>query len=122
MEKTKRGVPYSVRRSQKQYGFRKFGDPSSTKLKMLVIGDSFTHATAVSDDRTYHALLSKILDVEVFAYGAGGYGTLQEYRYVDLIKPNIVLWQFCINDFINNDNELELLSWVNNNGRSGPIG
>ena len=124
VEKTQKGVPYSVRRSQKQYGFRQFGDPSSTKIKMLVIGDSFTHATAVSDDRTYHAWLSKLLNAEVFAYGAGGYGTLQEYlildRYVDLIKPNIVLWQFCINDFINNDNELELLSRVNNNGWQRP--
>jgi hypothetical protein len=124
VERTKRGVPYAVKRSQKQYGFRQFGDPNSTKVKMLVIGDSFTHATAVSDDRTYHAWLSKLLDAEVFAYGAGGYGTLQEYlildRYVDLIKPNMVLWQFCINDFINNDNELELLSRVNNNGLQRP--
>jgi len=124
VEKTKGGTPYSVRRSQKQYGFRQFGDPSSKKLKILVIGDSFTHATAVSDDRTYHALLSKLLDAEVFAYGAGGYGTLQEYlvldRYVDLIKPDMLLWQFCINDFINNDNELELFSLVNNNGWERP--
>ena len=124
VERTKRGLPYAVKRSQKQYGFRRFGDPNSTKVKMLVIGDSFTHATAVSDDRTDHAWLSKLLDAEVFAYGAGGYGTLQEYlildRYVDLIKPDMVLWQFCINDFINNDNELELLSRVNNNGLQRP--
>ena len=85
-----------------------------------MIGDSFTHATAVSDDLTYHALLAQLLDVEVFAYGAGGYGTLQELmildRYIDIIRPDVILWQYCANDFINNDNELERLSLVNNNG------
>ncbi len=120
VEKTKNGTFYTVRRSQTQYGFRQFGDLKSTRLKILVVGDSFTHATAVSDDRTYHAILSKLLDVEVFAYGVGGYGTLQEFlvldRYLDIIGPDVVLWQYCINDFINNDNELERLSRINNNG------
>lgn len=120
VERTKNGTLYPVRRSQTQYGFRSFGDVNSRRLKMLVMGDSFTHATAVSDDRTYHALLSKLLDVEVFAYGAGGYGTLQEFlvldRYLDIIRPDIILWQYCVNDFINNDNELERLSRINNNG------
>ena len=120
VEKTKNGTLYQVRRSQTQYGFRSFGDVTARRLKMLVIGDSFTHATAVSDNRTYHALLSKLLDVEVFAYGAGGYGTLQEFlvfdRYLDLVRPDVILWQYCINDFINNDNELERLSRINNNG------
>jgi lysophospholipase L1-like esterase len=120
VETTKAGKPYTVRRSQKQYGFRQFGDPGSSRTKLLVIGDSFTHATAVSDDRTYHALLAKALDVEVFAYGVGGYGTLQEFlvfdRYIDTIRPDMILWQYCANDFINNDNELERLSLINNNG------
>ncbi|NGZ01524.1 MAG: hypothetical protein CV090_00545 [Nitrospira sp. WS238] len=120
MEKTEKGRPYSVRRSQKQYGFRQFGNLNSSKLKMLVIGDSFTHAGGASDDRTYYALLAKSLDVEVFAYGAGGYGTLQELlildRYLDVIRPDVILWQYCANDFINNDNELERRSLVNNNG------
>lgn len=120
VEKTYRGTLYQVRRSQTQYGFRRFGDVNSRRLKMLVVGDSFTHATAVSDDRTYHALLASLLNVEVFAYGAGGYGTLQEFlildRYLDTIRPDVILWQYCVNDFINNDNELERLSTMNNNG------
>ena len=72
VEKTKEGIPYSVRRSQKQCGFHQFGDQSSIKLKILVIGDSFTHTTAVLDERIYHAMLSNLFDVEVVAYGVGG--------------------------------------------------
>ena len=66
------------------------------------------------------AILAKLLDIEVFAYGVGGYGTLQEFlildRYFDVIHPDVILWQYCINDFINNDNQLERLSRINNNG------
>jgi hypothetical protein len=58
----------------------------------------------VSDGDTYYAIIKRKLDAEVFAYGAGGFGTLQEYmildRYVDMIHPSLILWQFCLNDFI----------------------
>jgi hypothetical protein len=121
---TKGGKPYSVHRSQGRHGFRHFGDVNSVKPKLLIIGDSFTQATAVSDGKTYAALVGKALGMEVFAYGAGGYGTLQEYlildRYIDEIKPALILWQFCINDFINNDNDLEQNSTINNNGLTRP--
>jgi lysophospholipase L1-like esterase len=124
VERTERGRPYPVRRSQKQYGFRRFGNLDSNKPKILVIGDSFTHATVVSDDRTYYALLAKLLNAEVFAYGASGYGTLQEFlifeRYINTIRPDVILWQYCSNDFINNDNQLERLSLINNNGLIRP--
>jgi len=123
-ETTSKGVRYPIRRSQKEYGFRMFGDLHSAKPRILVIGDSFTQAFQVSDGNTYYAFLRDILDVEVFAYGAGGYGTLQEYmildQYVDMIKPDLILWQFCANDFINNDPALETASLVNNNGWRRP--
>ena len=35
---------------------------------------------------------------------------------VDALQPTMVLWQFCNNDFINNDHALEVASTVNNNG------
>lgn len=121
---TKGGKQYSVHRSQGRHGFRHFGDVTSGRPKLLVIGDSFTQASAVSDSKTYAAIVGKALGMEVFAYGAGGYGTLQEYlildRYFDEIKPDLILWQFCINDFINNDNELEQKSTMNNNGLTRP--
>jgi lysophospholipase L1-like esterase len=41
-------------------------------------------------------------------------------RYFEEINPDLILWQFCINDFINNDNELEQASTNNNNGMTRP--
>ena len=120
IETTARGAVYTVHRSQGSHGFRQYGNVQSRKPKLLIIGDSFTQASAVSDDRTYHALLKRQLGMEVFAYGAGGYGTLQEYmilnEVIDAVQPTVVLWQFCTNDFINNDHALEVASTVNNNG------
>ena len=123
-ETTAGGAVYTVHRSQGSHGFRQYGNVQTRKPKLLVIGDSFTQASAVSDDRTYHALLGRQLGMEVFAYGAGGYGTLQEYmildEVIDVIKPTMILWQFCTNDFINNDHALEVASLVNNNGWMRP--
>lgn len=120
VEQTTSGAIYPVHRSQSWHGFLQYGNVRSRKPKLLVIGDSFTQATAVSDDRTYHALLKRHLGMEVFAYGAGGYGTLQEYLILDevfdALQPTVLLWQFCDNDFINNDHGLEVGSTVNNNG------
>jgi hypothetical protein len=56
----------------------------------------------------------------LFAYGGGGYGSLQEFmildKYYDVIKPDLIIWQYTTNDFINNSPELEMLSYGNNNG------
>ena len=41
-------------------------------------------------------------------------------RYLDLIKPSLILWQFCTNDLINNSPELETGSVINNNGMVRP--
>jgi hypothetical protein len=124
LDTTQRGVVYRVHRSQGPQGFRSYGDVRARRPKVLVIGDSFTHASAVSDDKTYHALLRKKLGLEVFAYGAGGYGTLQEYLILDEvfndIRPTMLLWQFCSNDFINNDHALEVASTRHNNGWTRP--
>ncbi len=93
-------------------GFRKFGDTATQKIKILVIGDSFTQAVNVSDEDTYyHYLQNQSSSIEVFAYGCGSYGTLQEFmildKYLAVIKPDLVLWQFCPNDIYNNHYQLE---------------
>ena len=49
--------------------------------------------------------------VSLFAYGTGGYGTLQELmilnRYVDSVRPDLIVWQLSANDLVNNDYFLE---------------
>ena len=122
------GAVYPVRYRTGQHGFRQFGNPDTSDLKILVVGDSFTHAVEVSNEQTYYALLQQRLfdkvPTQVFAYGAGGYGTLQEVllveKIVGLLRPQIVILQVCENDIINNSYELELASYSNNNRRARP--
>lgn len=110
--------------STDERGFRAFGDLNAMRKKVFFIGDSFTQAIEVSDDQTYFRRLGDSLNLEVFAYGARGYGTLQEWmilkRYLPEINPDIVVLQFCSNDFINNHFELEHNSLYNNNRRRRP--
>jgi hypothetical protein len=101
-----------------------FGNTASSKIKIFFIGDSFTQALHVSDDKTYYAILSQHLPIEVFAYGGGGYGTLQECmileEFAHLIDPAIIVLQYTSNDFVNNDYDLELKSTINNNRMRRP--
>ena len=106
-------------------GFRLFGDPNSSKLKVLAIGDSFTEAVMVSDGEAYyHHLAAARPDLEIFAIGAGGYGTLQEYmlldQVIDTVRPDLVLLQMHPNDLINNSHALESRSTTNNNQMTRP--
>ncbi len=118
------GTPYQVDMSTDGRGFRLFGNPKTEKTKILVIGDSFTHAKDVSNDKTYYAHLGDLMNAEIFAYGVVGYGTLQEFmiadEYIDAIEPDLLLLQFCSNDFINNSVALERLSPLNNNRTRRP--
>lgn len=106
-------------------GFRLFGDPQTSKPKVLVLGDSFTEAVMVSDGETYyHRLAAARPDIEVFAIGGAGYGELQEYmlldEWVDTIRPDLVLLQIHPNDLINNSHALESRSTTNNNQMTRP--
>lgn len=106
-------------------GFRLFGDPKTSKPKVLVLGDSFTEAVMVSDGETYyHRLAAARPDIEVFAIGGAGYGTLQEYmlnnEWLETIRPDLVLLQIHPNDLINNSHALESRSTTNNNQMTRP--
>lgn len=114
-----------IKFSTTKWGFRVFGNIDIAKTRIFVIGDSITHGQVVSDGNTYYDHLKKNNNnIELFAYGGGGYGSLQEYmildKYFDIIKPDIVLWQFSANDMINNNHELECASFVNNNHMTRP--
>jgi hypothetical protein len=123
-EKDAAGNAYPVRFESGTYGFRVFGDLHTDKPKLLFMGDSFTQAKHVSNEKVFYSVVKAMVPVEVFAYGASGYGTLQEYmildEYIDMIKPSILVWQYCGNDFINNSYELEKRSYDNNNGLRRP--
>jgi lysophospholipase L1-like esterase len=116
------GATHEVHYSTGPHGFRSYGNVNSSNTKIMIVGDSYTQATDVSDDQTYYAKLKKNLSdrmpVEIFVYGSRGYGTLQEVMIVEQhikeIKPDILILQVCANDFINNSVVLETKSTENN--------
>lgn len=114
-----------VRYSTGKYGFRVFGDPGRDAFRVLVLGDSSTEATQVSDGETYYDVMAALCpELEVFAYGAGGYGSLQEYivldAFIDRVDPQLIVWQFDWNDLINNSFQWETMSRLNNNLMTRP--
>ena len=100
-------------------GKKIFGNPNSPRKKLFVIGDSYTDGVGADETKMYYRTLAKQFDMELFIYGGGGFGTLQEYlvldQYIDEIKPDLILLQFCSNDFTNNSWHLEKESYSNNN-------
>lgn len=111
--------------STNEYGFRSFGDIHTKRKKILFVGDSFTAGVGSSDDRTYHARCGEMLgDVEVFAYGGVGYGSLQEFmivdQYLELIRPDVLVWQFFENDFLDNEHDLDIVKSFYNTGTPRP--
>lgn len=106
-------------------GFRRFGDTSSSLPKVLFLGDSFTHATEVSDGEAYYDVIAQRHGgVEIFAFGARGYSSLQEYLTLDALMddvgPDLIVWQFASNDLITNDRALETRHWAYNNQQVRP--
>ncbi len=105
------GVEYPLDLTYDENGFKAFGDTASRKPKLLFIGDSFTASIEVSNEKSFFSLIGDSLEAEVFAYGHAGFGTLQEYmvfdKWVDKIRPDLVVWEVCSNDFIDNCAALE---------------
>lgn len=100
-------------------GFKRYGDVNSNKTKILIVGDSFTEMRFVNNGEEWYSYLEKNFDVELFVYGIGGYGTLQEYmvlnKTIDEIKPDVIIWQFYFNDFSNNYYEADGREYPFNN-------
>ena len=54
------GKPYAVNIQTDSAGYRTFGNPhTDSRKKVLFLGDSFTHAMHVSNDKTYHGDIGK---------------------------------------------------------------
>lgn len=104
-------------------GTKIMGDPQSQKMKVFFVGDSFTNIDN-SFGKMYYDALKRDMDIELFVYAASGYGTLQEYlaldKYLDMIKPDLVVLQVSSNDFINNRWDIERRSYIHNNYKERP--
>jgi lysophospholipase L1-like esterase len=117
----------NVTRIAYDYGYKRLPSANSSagKIRILVLGDSFTEAVDISNGKEYYSYLENIPNVSVFVKGVGGWGTTQEYvflkNHVKEINPNIIILQFCYNDFINNDYYLSKYSIVHNSGRGLPF-
>ena len=105
------GVPYRIEYRTYQYGFREWSKETRSDRRVLFLGDSFTRAAQVSNDRTYYNVARRTFPMEIFAFGGGAYGTLQEYlvlnSHYDEIAPQIIVWQFTPNVFLDNDYTLD---------------
>jgi hypothetical protein len=106
-------------------GFKRWGDIKTKKKKIFIIGDSCTQMNWVSNGEEWYSYLEKEFnDIEVFVFGGGGYGSLQEFMilddFFDAIEPDLILWQFCSNDYWNNLYELDISSYPYNNHHIRP--
>ena len=94
-------------------------------IKILVVGDSFTMDPYVGNNEMWYSILANKMskntkqNVEVLAFGGGAYGSLQQLlllqRYkkdIDNFSPNILILQFCSNDFANNSFNIEKASFA----------
>ena len=80
--------------------------PDRPKLRIMLIGDSFTHGEGVSDGGTISQQMQQMLvaqgiDAEVLNLGLGGYSTAQAYyrlRSLIHLRPDLIIYTFCDND------------------------
>jgi hypothetical protein len=105
------GVEFHVTFTTNELGWVASGDRTSNRPRLLFLGDSFTTDPFVSNSDAYYSVVKHRLGVDVFAMGASGFGTLQELMLLErtygAIKPDVIVVQFCANDFENNSAELE---------------
>lgn len=118
--------PFGVRHyTTGPHGFRRYPVADSVRATVLFIGDSFTQATEVSDGRAYYdRVASARPGLAVFAFGARGHSSMQEYLALDLyleeVRPDLIVWQLASNDLVTNDHDLERRHWGYNNQATRP--
>lgn len=106
------GTQYETLFETDAEGFRTYGDPTYSSKRILVLGDSYTGSAYASNDEMWYSVMVKEIIAKtkissdyigVRAGGAGGYGTYQNFllasKYKDTLNPDLLILQFCINDF-----------------------
>ncbi|MDH3254009.1 MAG: SGNH/GDSL hydrolase family protein [Acidobacteriota bacterium] len=104
-----RGTDPITPRSQLAGGveIRRWGDASSARFRILIVGDSFTWGPGVHRDETYPAgvaaQLSRRFDsVEVMAVSRRGWNSIEESLYLqrnwEALAPDLFVLGYCLND------------------------
>ncbi len=103
---------YEVNFRTNEFGVRTNLKYKNPDLKVLVLGDSFTGGAFASNTEMWFSIFadevynSSKLKMQVWASGSGGYSSFQEYLIAKEIKnyfnPDVLILQFCENDYINN--------------------
>ena len=120
VQKSLDGSAYNVSFKTDSNGMRTFGSQSA-KIKILVLGDSFTADPFASNEKMWYSKAVENMALElkrpqsdffVAATGGGGWGNYQNLLLADEIKkkkfvPDLFIFQFCGNDFENNVYEWE---------------
>ena len=82
------------------------------KRRFFFVGDSYIQSVEVSNNKLFYNLLKDSLDIEVFClrtrwiwYSSGKKMVIE--RFVDQIKPDLIVLATCDNDFIDNYAPLE---------------
>lgn len=106
-------------------GFRRWNEGDASGPVVLVVGDSFTEAEYAGSGGTYFDRFSREIPCRSYVFGCSGYGTLQETllleRYINTIRPDIVILQMCDNDLFNNDPDLIQANMNWDPGQAVPI-
>jgi hypothetical protein len=115
--KSKKNRNYEIDyNSSEKFGFRHYDNKKNFDKTILILGDSFTVGPYASNDQMYFSEIKRIfeknnLNYNWYVMGSAGWGTLQQYIYlknnIDHIKPDILVHQFCHNDFYNNSIKIE---------------
>ena len=116
-QKTLLKKKYTVKFLTNARGSRYYGNEHDAEIKILVMGDSGTGGPYASNDLMWFSILAKDLQAKlnkkiyVEAIGSGGYGNFQQYllskEIKDILNPDLIILQFCSNDFYNNSYEWE---------------
>jgi lysophospholipase L1-like esterase len=117
-EKDLYGQTYNVKFEVDSRGIINLGDDKNKSLSILVLGDSFSTDPYVSTEKMWYGILQNELkkkfkkNITINVIGAGGYGSLQEYLLMKKLNLNndLVILQFCSNDFDNNILEIEKIN------------
>lgn len=115
--KSKKNRNYEIDyNSSEKFGFRHYDNKKIFDKTILILGDSFTVGPYASNDQMYFSEIKRIfeknnLNYNWYVMGSAGWGTLQQYIHlknnIDHIKPDILVHQFCHNDFYNNSIKIE---------------